>query len=93
MVFGFVTLSCVGVVSAGLAAGVFLWQMQRTPREWAPYLQRRAERHRPLIVQSANLAARWLLYADRLVPVEPLRLPLSLGASSEASIERSGDAP
>jgi parallel beta-helix repeat protein len=89
LVFGFVTLSCLGAVLAGAAVGAFLWQLQRTPREWAPYLQRRAEEHRPLIVQSAGLVARWLLYADRLPPAEPLRLPASLGAS----VERSGDTP
>lgn len=41
-------------------------RFDRTPREWAPYLERRALNHNPLITGSVDLAAAWLRYADRL---------------------------
>jgi hypothetical protein len=84
-----VVLACLGAASGGAVAGVFLVQMGRTPREWAPYLQRRALRHRPLIVNTVNLVAWWLIHADRLTLSAPFKLPASLGAS----VDRSGTAP
>lgn len=81
----FVVLSCVGAITAGAAACAFVWQAGRTPREWAPYLQRRAMKHRPLIVDSVDLLARWLIYADRLSPAEPVKPPAVPGASAERS--------
>ena len=80
-------LVCLGAGAA--VAAVALHQVGRTPREWAPYLQRRALRHRPLIVDMADLVAGWLVHADRLAVSEPFKLPASLGAS----VERSGTMP
>jgi parallel beta-helix repeat protein len=85
----FIVLACLGVVAGGAMAAVVLHQLGRTPREWAPYLQRRALRHRPLIVNTVDLVARWLIYADRLAVSEPFKLPASLGAS----VARSGPTP
>ena len=71
-------------LSAGLLAAVLLGaviiggvavaldRFGRTPREWAPYLERRALNHNPLITGSVDLAAAWLRYADRL-PWEGVR--------------------
>jgi hypothetical protein len=59
------------------------------PREWAPYLQRRAMEHRPLIVASTNLVAAWLLHADRLPHSAPVKIPSALGAA----VDRSGPVP
>jgi hypothetical protein len=84
-----VVLVCLGAVAGSVAVGVVLCQLGRTPREWAPYLQRRALKHRPLIVNSLDLVAWWLIHADRLAPSEPFKLPASLGASAD----RSGTAP
>jgi hypothetical protein len=53
-----------GVIIGGVA--VALDKFGRTPREWAPYLERRALNHNPLITGSVDLAAAWLRYADRL---------------------------
>jgi hypothetical protein len=53
-----------GVIIGGVA--VALDKFGRTPREWAPYLERRALNHNPLITGSIDLAATWLRYADRL---------------------------
>jgi hypothetical protein len=81
----FVVLGCLGAIGAGAAAGVVLWEAGRTPREWAPYLQRRALKHRPLIVNTVDLVAWWLIHADRLPSAEPVRLPARLGASAGRS--------
>ena len=82
-------LSSVGIIAGGAAAAAVLWHLQRTPREWAPYLQHRADGHRPIIVTAAALAAQFLLYADRPASAGPPGLPPSLGASAV----RSGAAP
>jgi hypothetical protein len=84
-----VILACLGAVTAGAVAGAVLTQLGRTPREWAPYLQRRALKHRPLIVGTVDLVAQWLIYADRLAPPRPFRPPAALGAS----VDRSGTLP
>jgi hypothetical protein len=81
----FVGLACLGAVTAGVALCAILLQAGRTPREWAPYLQRRALGHRPLIVDTVDLVASWLIYADRLAPSEPFRLTALQGASSDRS--------
>ncbi|MEA2774575.1 MAG: hypothetical protein QOD93_7537 [Acetobacteraceae bacterium] len=84
-----VILACLGAVAGGAMAGVVLTQIGRAPREWAPYLQRRALTHPPLIVDSVDLVAWWLIHADRLAHAEPFKLPASLGASPD----RSGPTP
>lgn len=81
---GFV-LGCLGALATGAVAGVVLCQAGRTPREWVPYLQQRALKHRPLILNTVGLAMRWLIYADRLTLAEPFKLPASLGASADRS--------
>jgi hypothetical protein len=85
LVWLFVVLVCLGAVTGGVAIGAVLLHTGRTPREWAPYLQRRALRHRPLIINTVDLVAAWLIYADRLAPFEPFPLPASLGASADRS--------
>ncbi|HEY0184036.1 MAG TPA: right-handed parallel beta-helix repeat-containing protein [Rhodopila sp.] len=84
-----VVVACLGGVAGAATAGVILSHLGRTPREWAPYLQRRAAKHRPLIVNAADLVARWLIYADRLAPPQPFTLPAFAGAT----VSRSGIAP
>ena len=84
-----VILGCLCGATGVAAASVVLYQIGRTPREWAPYLQRRAIGHRPLIVNAVDLATGWLIHADRLAVSEPFKLPASVGAS----VERSGSAP
>jgi parallel beta-helix repeat protein len=79
-----VLVSAAGV-SAVAAVAVFLWAADRTPREWAPYLQRRALRHNPVIVGAAEIAASWLASADRLAAASPPNLPPQLGASADRS--------
>jgi parallel beta-helix repeat protein len=79
--------ACLGATAA--AAGVVLYQAGRTPSEWAPYLQRRALKHRPLIVDTVGLVAQWLIYADRIAVPAPFKLPAFLGAS----VDRSGAVP
>jgi hypothetical protein len=81
----FIGLVCLGAVMAGVALGAILVQAGRTPREWAPYLQRRALGHRPLIVDTIDVITSWLIYADRLSPSEPSRLPALQGASPDRS--------
>lgn len=81
-----------GAVVMLLAAGGVAWALQaagRTPREWAPYLDRRAEKHRWSIVEGTALVTRWLIHADRLGPDGALVPPWRLGAD----IERSGTPP
>jgi len=82
-------LACLGAVAGTIAVSVVLVEIGRTPREWAPYLQRRAIGHRPVIRTAVDLTARWLLHADRLGVTEPFPLPASLGAA----VDRSGVEP
>jgi len=84
-----VILVCLVAVAGATGLGVVLTQAQRTPREWAPYLQQRALRHRVGIVGPVDLLVGWLIHADRLVAAEPATLPALLGASAD----RSGPAP
>jgi hypothetical protein len=80
-----VLLTCLTAVASTTLLCVALVQADRTPREWASYLQRRARQHRASIVNVDDLAAGWLIHADRLTPAEPPALPASLGASVERS--------
>ena len=78
-------VSAIGAVASVAATCVMLIDVGRTPRQWAPYLERRANEHSPLIVGAVGLAAAWLNHADRLDVSEPLPLPASLGASPARS--------
>ncbi len=73
------------------AAGVlwFLDQAGRTPREWAPYLDRRATGHRAIITEGTALATNLLRSADRLDRVGVPAVPPNIGASPS----RSGSVP
>jgi hypothetical protein len=77
------------IVAGGITAGVFLWQMDRTPREWAALLLRPDVAEQPLLGGAAEFAANLLNRADRLVPAKTVTLPASLGAAAD----RSGDIP
>ncbi|HET6606038.1 MAG TPA: chondroitinase-B domain-containing protein [Rhodopila sp.] len=74
-------LGLAGAVVGIAAAATVLCLAQRTPRELAPYVLHRAEKHNPVIVGSAALAAAWLLHADRLAIVHLPALPPRIGAS------------
>ncbi len=91
--FRLVRLIVILGVIAGIvgAAGVlwFLHQTGRTPREWAPYLNRRAEKHRAVVVETTGAVADLLLRADRLTRADRTELPSSIGAAPE----RSGSVP
>jgi hypothetical protein len=64
---------------AGLAFAID--QVGRTPREIAPYLQRRAEHHNPIITHATALAAGALMAADRGPRLQLADLPTWIGAS------------
>jgi hypothetical protein len=86
------TLAVLGMV-AGFAAlaGVawFLDDLNRTPREWAPYVERRASGNHPLIVQAGGFVARTLLRVDRLAREDEPVVPPGVGAA----VARSGAPP
>lgn len=82
------TLAVLGM-GAGLAglAGVawFLDDQNRTPREWAPYVERRAAGNHPLFVQAGDLVARTLLRLDRLAREDEPVVPPGVGADATRS--------
>ena len=82
-------LALLGIIAAAVGTAIVLNKVGRTPRQWAPYLQRRAVGHDPLIVNSVNLVAWWLNHADRMTVSKPFPLPASIGASPK----RSGTVP
>jgi hypothetical protein len=84
LLLGVLLIGFVGVAGTATLA-VTLWNLQRTPREWAPYLEHRAERHRTAITAATNLVAEWLVQADRLAVAQAPDLPASLGASPARS--------
>jgi parallel beta-helix repeat protein len=73
------------VAGAGAAVVTYTIEKQgRTPREWAPYLVRRAEGNNPLIVGATKVVGRLLDYMDR-VPDRPPRVQLAwFGAKRDA---------
>ncbi len=89
IVTSLIILSGLGAVAGVVAVGVFLLHEGRTPREWAPYLQRRVDGHRPLMVDATNVVAGLLVRADRLPRGDVTLLPPILGAS----VARSGPVP
>jgi len=80
----FVVASVAGLVSLGGVA-VVLDQFGRAPREWAPYLDRRARNHNPIIVHSVGAVTAWLRYADGL-PGAGREAVAWAGASAERPI-------
>ncbi len=58
-------VSVVGLIALGGLAYA-LDRFGRTPREWAPYLDRRARNHNPIIVHTVSAVTAWLRYADGL---------------------------
>ncbi|HQT79999.1 MAG TPA: right-handed parallel beta-helix repeat-containing protein, partial [Rhodopila sp.] len=89
MVRVLLVLSCLGGIAAGAGVCAALLVVNRTPREWAPFVIKRAYGHRHFIEETGSLIAWWLRYTDRMQPAEPFSLPESLGASEQ----RSGPAP
>jgi len=79
-------LASISVSAIGIGAAAYvLERIDRPPRELAPYLVHRAEKHRPLIVKSAAFAAGYLERMDRMANVD-FRDPTSwVGASETAS--------
>ena len=85
-------LVVLGMISGMIGAGGLLWflhQSERTPREWAPYLERRAMGHRGQMVAATGLVSQWLLHADRLQRDDEIVIPANVGAS----VARSGPTP
>jgi len=80
-----VILACLGGLAGAGGVVAFLVMQERTPREWAPYLERRADRHRSVIVDATGLVTGWLMAADRLAVAEPVPVPPALGASPARS--------
>lgn len=81
-------LLVLGVFAGLIAGGGLLWfldQEGRTPREWEPYLERRADRHRSIIVDSTAMVADYLISADRLKRPPGGDPPANIGASAERS--------
>ncbi|HEX2941826.1 MAG TPA: right-handed parallel beta-helix repeat-containing protein [Rhodopila sp.] len=78
-------LSGLGAILAGAAVAAALLVVDRTPREWAPYVVKRAYGHRHFIEDTGSLIAWWLRTADQMEPAEPFSLPASLGASDQRS--------
>ena len=75
------------VFGLAAAAGLiwFLDRVDRAPREWAPYLERRATGHRSIIVETTALATELLVAEDRLDRAGALELPANIGASASRS--------
>ncbi|GEM_PF-449443 len=85
-------LVVLGMISGVMAAGGLLWflhQTERTPREWAPYLDRRAMGHRSSMVEATSWVSDWLLHADRMQRGGEIVVPANVGAA----VERSGPTP
>ena len=83
-----VTLLVLGVFVGGGALGAVAWFLDdqgRSPREWAPYVERRASGHHPVIVEAASLLARALRRMDILRRGEDVPIPPGIGASPARS--------
>lgn len=80
---------CTGLV-AGAGVLWFLHDQGRTPREWAPYLDRRAEGHRTSITEGTGLVTGYLMVADRLPRPQPVMPPPRIGASADRSGKPAG---
>ena len=74
----FVTLLVLGIVVGGGALGIAGWFLDdqgRSPREWAPYIERRASGNHPVIVEAGTLLARILRRMDILRRGEDVPIP------------------
>ena len=83
-----VTLLVVGVLVGGGALGAVGWFLDdqgRSPREWAPYVERRASGNHPVIVEAVLLVARALRRMDVLRRNEDAAIPPGIGASPARS--------
>lgn len=82
VILGFIS----GVAAAAAGLVWFINDAERTPREWAPYLDRRADRHRAIIVDSTAMVTNYPRAADRLERPAKAAPPPGTGAA----VERSG---
>ncbi len=82
-------LALLAGIVALVAIGWFLGDQGRTPREWAPYIERRAQGNHGLIVQAGSLMSRYLLRMDRLPRPDDPAIPPGIGAA----VARSGTPP
>ena len=83
-----VTLLVLGIVVGGGALGFVAWFLDdqgRSPREWAPYIERRASGNHPVIAEAASLLARTLRRMDILRRGEDVPIPPGVGASPSRS--------
>ncbi len=81
-------LFVLGIFGGLIAGGGLLWFLNkegRTPREWAPYLDRRAQNHRASITDSTALVTGYLMAADRLTRTATGEPPAHVGASPDRS--------
>ncbi len=77
----FVVLLVMGAFGGAVASVIVIDRVAQPPRDWAPYLQRRAAGHDPLIERVAGLAAAYLRWADRLPPARRIAVPPRIGAA------------
>ncbi len=83
-----VRLLVLGIVLGGAALGGVAWFIDdqgRSPREWAPYIERRASGNHPVFVEAASLMARYLRRMDVLRRGEDVAIPSAIGASPARS--------
>jgi len=78
-------LGTVGGIAALGAAAWFLHDLNRTPREFAPYVERRASGNHGLVVAAGDLVTRFLLRIDRLAREGEAVVPPSIGAAAARS--------
>lgn len=78
-------LSLLMLLAGGAAAGALAWFLLdtgRSPREWAPYLERRAKGNHGIIVVAAGWVAGYLREADLLERRAEPELPPGIGAAA-----------
>ena len=83
-----VMLLVLGLLGGGCALAALSWFLLdagRSPREWAPYLERRAVGHNRLIVDGTAIVSGYLLRADRQPRREDPAIPVGVGASPARS--------
>lgn len=84
-----VILGVVGVILGGIGAAAALYEIGRTPRELAPFIERRASKHNDIITETAAFVSSTLIAADRMNVTADLPIPSAFGASPD----RSGPTP
>lgn len=85
LIRGLIVLGLIITPIAGAGLLWFLHNEARTPREWAPYLERRADQHNPIIVGGTALVANYLMGADRMERGAEIKPPPHVGASASRS--------